>query len=63
MNLDHFIVVSLDGSVTSASDCFVIDSRTLNDEQHEILEDGTDKDRAELAQQLGYGLGQIIPDA
>jgi hypothetical protein len=60
MKLDHFVIVSTDGIFVGADTCYLLDTRKLNPEQLEDLNEGTDSDRVALAEELGLDLEDIV---
>lgn len=60
-NLDYFVVCDVySGTFFGADGAYLLDTRKLTPEQRDILNDGTDSDRGELASELGSCLDILI---
>ena len=60
MNLDHFVVISNDGTFMGANTCYLLDTRKLTPEQLDTLNEGCDDERADLAEELGHALEDLV---
>lgn len=60
-NLDDFVVLDLDsGTFFSAATSVILDTRRLTESQLEILNEGSDGERCDLASEYGSELENII---
>lgn len=62
-NFDNVHVVSLDGSFFGLNTAYLIDSGKLEPEQLDQLNEGSDSDVAELAEEVGVDLEEAIKRA
>lgn len=62
-NLDNVMVVSTDGSYFGLNTAFLIDTAALTPEQLEALDEGTDSDRADLCDEVGIDLRELVREA
>jgi hypothetical protein len=60
-NLDYFVICDRDsGTFFSASDAVILDTRWLNDEELEILNEGSDSERSDLCSSYGSDIEDLI---
>lgn len=63
-NLDRFVVVDPDsGTYFAADSAILLDTTLLSDDESELLINGTDSDRGDLAAKLGVYLHDNIDPA
>lgn len=62
MDLSNFVVLSTDGSYFGANTAFLVDTRKLSEAEIELLNDGSDTDRYELAIAHGHDLELILDE-
>jgi hypothetical protein len=60
MNLSGFSVVSTDGTFVDAGTCYLLDTSKLDEKQLDTLNEGTDEERTELAEEHGLDLEEAI---
>lgn len=60
-NLDYYICIDIEsGTFFSASTTYILDTRRLSPEQLELLNEGCDDDRSDIAASHGTCLEDII---
>lgn len=66
MDLSYWVVIDMTtGAFFGADNCCLLDTRSLCEDQLETLNEGTDEERADLAEELGIELeaGFYLPGA
>ena len=64
MNLDYFVIVDPDsGTFFGAASAILLDTRKLDEDELDDLNDGTDNDRARLAEKYGTYIDELINHA
>lgn len=63
MNLDRHIIIDPDsGTYFGANTAILVDTTELTDHELELLQEGCDSDRGDIAIYKGCYLEQLIPD-
>jgi hypothetical protein len=60
MNLDYHVIVSTDGTFMGANTCYLLDTSRLDEEDLDVLNNGTDEERYVLAEEYGLDLEKCV---
>lgn len=64
MKLDYYAIVDLDsGTFFGASNAVLLDTRVLSEDELDDLNNGTDSDRSNIAEQYGIAIEELVENA